>query len=72
MGRARPDVEPVEMRRCTADRWKQEPTEAIMRNWHGSAAVGILAINGEEDVNQHISSYLQERPSAKCKMENAT
>jgi hypothetical protein len=28
---------------------KQEPTEATMRNCHGSA-VGILAINGEEDV----------------------
>jgi hypothetical protein len=30
---------------------KQEPAEATMRNCHGSA-VGILAINGEEDVNQ--------------------
>jgi hypothetical protein len=29
---------------------KQEPAEATMRNCHGSA-VGILAINGEEDVN---------------------
>jgi hypothetical protein len=28
---------------------KQEPAEATMRNGHGSA-VGILAINGEDDV----------------------
>jgi hypothetical protein len=28
---------------------KQEPAEATMRNCHGSA-VGILAMNGEEDV----------------------
>jgi hypothetical protein len=30
---------------------KQEPTEATMRNCHGSA-VGILAINGEKDVKK--------------------
>jgi|HubBroStandDraft_4_1064222.scaffolds.fasta_scaffold09198_3 hypothetical protein len=30
---------------------KQEPAEAIMRSCHGSA-VGIFAINGEEDVKE--------------------
>jgi hypothetical protein len=29
---------------------KQAPAEATMRNCHGSA-IGIFAINGEEDVN---------------------
>jgi len=34
---------------------KQEPAEATMRNCHGSA-VGILAINAEEDVKSFITS----------------
>jgi hypothetical protein len=42
---------------------KQEPTEATMRNCHGSA-VGILAINGEEDVNsQDRDERRKKRPS---------
>jgi hypothetical protein len=40
---------------------KQEPAEATMRNCHGSA-VGILAIDGEEDVKKQVAFNSNEHP----------